>query len=359
MKTRFLIAALLVPVALVQGTVIVNDSFADFDRTNQDLANNSMAWYTSSGTSTVISPAPEVLDPPTPAIPDLTQNTGSSGRALLAFFTDSGAVSVGAGETLLVRFVIRYNGDVIFNPAANDFRVAVFNSFDNRDTTTIDNFKGTSTTSPNPDFVDYTAYAFTGGIGPVRNVSLRKKFVPSDPILIGSTNVYTALGSTTNTGHTEVIPGDDYIARMMITNTGSSSVITYSLDNTLGTNFALITREDSDSPYTAFDGVIIHSNSNVMDGFTIKSLEVQKVSAPSAPAIAGEITGANFVVTCPSAVGFLYHLIVSDTELDENDFSAGAVESKAGTGSDLTFTVAGPPPAGEKRFYKVIATVNP
>jgi hypothetical protein len=361
MKKSILIAALLAPVALVQGQVIVNDTFADGERLTQDLMNNSMAWYSSSGTSTVIDPTPA---DPGPLVDELTQLTGTSGRALLAFFTDTtegvpNPENLAAGETLLVRFVIRYNGDVIFDPSRNDFRVGVYDSGGVRANVMKDDHKGTNSTSnANADFVNYTGYAFTGGIGPARNIGLREKFAPSDGILIASTSVYTALGSTSNTGHTEVIPGDDYTGRLMITNTGSSSVITYSLDSGL-TNFAILTRTDSDAPYTSFDTVCYIVGSNVVDGYTLKAVEVSKVSAPSTPAISGEITGPNFVVTCPSEVGVLYQLIVSDTELSENDFSATAVENKVGTGSDLTFTVTGTPPAGEKRFYKVIATVNP
>nr|WP_238710895.1 chondroitinase-B domain-containing protein [Oceanipulchritudo coccoides] len=337
-----------------QETLIVDETFADEERATQDLSNNSMAWYSSSGTSNVIDPSA--------GVPELTQLTGNSGRGLLAFFADSGSpVSLAAGETLLIRFEIRFFAGttvLVFDGTENDFRMGTWDSHGNRDTTMMDNFKGTSTSSPNPDFVDYTGYMFSGGLDSARNISLRKKIVPSDPILIGSTSVYTSLGSTSNSEHTTISDGVIYTGSLSLANTGSDLTLTYSLDQG-SINYALLTRTDSTSPNLTFDTVAFHLNSRVADGFTLDRVEVHKLSSVnlSQELISGEIlSGGDMKVVVPSQSGARYHLQVST---DLSSTSWGTVSSLDGTGADLEFTTSGPTSPGEKLFYRVVAIVNP
>jgi hypothetical protein len=92
-------------------TIVLDENFAAGERSTQDLPNTS-AWYGS--------------DPNVSEIAGGIRLSTAGGSAhLFTYFTDSGTVSIGEGETLLLTYQFRFDG-VINGSAA--VRLGVFNS---------------------------------------------------------------------------------------------------------------------------------------------------------------------------------------------------------------------------------------
>ncbi len=268
------------------GSVVINETWSDGDRTNQDLANNSMAWFSSAGGSTVDD-----------GVGFMTQNTGGGGRHILGYFTDAGSpVALGVGEFLRVDFLISFDftsGNTNFALDNNDFRMGAWDSQGAR--VTEDNHAGTSSSNNNVAFENYTGYIFAGGLDSSRSISLRKKNAPSDGILIASTGVYSTLGST-QSDHTSVAYNTIYAGRLEIERTDTDTVtLAYSLDDG-ETVFAAISRTDSSDPYVSFDTVGFVLGSNVADGYTLSQVQISVIPEPSLFAALAGAAGLGLVL---------------------------------------------------------------
>lgn len=247
--------------------VLINETWADADRLNQDIPANSLAWYSSSGASNVVVGAGF-----------LTQNTGSSGRHLVAYFTPSGTpAEIAVGETMQVQFTVNFARATPLG-TGNDFRMGVWNSQGER--VSVDSHAGTSSGSPNAAFINYTGYIFAGGVDASRSISLRKKPAATDGILIASTSPYITLG-TTATDHTTLVPNTDYYGLLSLSRVSADTLsISYTMhDGT--TTFTSISRDDGDTPYVAFDTVAFIIGGNVADSFTLRQVEISIVPEPA------------------------------------------------------------------------------
>jgi hypothetical protein len=255
------------------GSSIINETWSDGDRTNQDLANNSMAWFSSAGSSTV-----QVTTG------SMTQLTGTGGRHNLAYFTESGSpVSIGVGEQLQMNFTVSFPNPGALG-AGNDFRVGLFNSQGSRIST--DSHGGTNTTPGNANyqeaFMPYSGYIFSGSVDDSRSISLRQRNPNSDPsgALIASTGAFSTLGNTAS-DHATLSPNVDYFGIFTIDRTGiDSAILSYTLSdgNSL---FADITRIDETGIEFSFDTVAFVLGSNVAEGFTLSQVQISAIPEPA------------------------------------------------------------------------------
>lgn len=249
------------------GQGIVNEVWSDGERSLQDIANNSMGWYSSSGSSNVAV-----------STGVLTQNTGTSGRHMVGYFTDAGSpVVLSSGQSLQVDFIVSFNRATPLG-AGNDFRMGVWNSQGAR--VDADNHNGTSATNSNAAFTGYSGYIFAGGVDASRSISIRKKEAGTDGVLISSTSVYSTLDSVSNGTHLTLDPNVDYSGSLSVSLSGSDVLINYSM-GLGGTTYASLARTDSSSPHFSFDTVAFLLGSNVADGFSLKQVEIAVVPEPS------------------------------------------------------------------------------
>jgi hypothetical protein len=267
MKKLFtILTTLLLTTTLSVSAAIVNETWADGERATQDPSQNTLAWFSSAGSSTV------VVD-----TGSMTQLTGGSSRHILAYFTASGSpVAVSIGQQIQLNFTISFPRETALGDT-NDFRVGLFNSHASR--VSADSHGGTNTDPENSNyqeaFMPYSGYIFSGGVDDSRSISLRQRTPNTTPsgALISSTNAYATLGSTAS-DHTTLSPNVEYSGSLTINRTGvDSAEISYLL--TAGeVTYASITRADSSDISYQFDTVAFVLGSNIADGFTLTQVEV-------------------------------------------------------------------------------------
>lgn len=273
MKLLTTISFSLLSVAMpLMSSSIINETWADGDRTNQDLGNNSMAWYSSAGSGTVQSGAGFML-----------QETGTGGRHNIGYFTESGSpVSIAVGEQIRVNFTVSFPRATALG-TGNDFRMGLLNSQGSR--ISADSHGGTNTTPGNANyqeaFMPYSGYIFSGGVDASRSISLRKRLPDSTPsgALIASTGAYVTLGNT-QSDHTTLAPGDLYYGIFTVNRTGiDSAEVSYSLSDGQSLFFD-ITRIDESGANFSFDTVGFVVGSNVADGFRLSQVEISLIPEP-------------------------------------------------------------------------------
>src|SRR4051812_22159927 len=161
----FVCAALALPfVAGAAGTTLVNDTFADANSQNQDLANNSMRVFNGRSTTVRTDAAGSVTF-------DLT-NVGSNSEAFWSFFTNAGSpVTLGVGEKLTVSetFVL---GAPFPATVGSDVRFGLLDSKGTRNTANLTGGMNQAT------FADDTGYGmqfFPSGTGSPFTIGRRKE----------------------------------------------------------------------------------------------------------------------------------------------------------------------------------------
>jgi pectin methylesterase-like acyl-CoA thioesterase len=247
MKTRStIVKTLLLSMALVAlvlpwvvtATSVVNDTFADANSQNQDLANNSIRLFNGRSTTVRTDAAGSVTF-------DLTNTT--SAEAFWGFFTNSGTpVNLNIGDKLTVSGTFSLTG---FGGTGQDIRFGVLNSLGTRN---ANNFTGGMNDA---SFVGDTGYGldyFASGTGAPFTLSRRTTLT--------SGNVFNTAGDFTT------IPGTGATVRQPLTN-NTSYTLTYSIERLSATdtrlsvavtggtlnNLNFTSVESSGAPNTAFD----------------------------------------------------------------------------------------------------------
>src|SRR6266496_3897107 len=132
--------ALCLPLVALAAT-IVNDTFADGNSQNQDLANNSLRVF--NGRSTTVR-----TDAVGSVTFDLTSTTSSD--AFWAFFTNSGApVRLGIGDKLSVSGTFSFTG---FTAGGQDIRFGVLDSLGTRNANNLTGGMNDATFSGDPGY---------------------------------------------------------------------------------------------------------------------------------------------------------------------------------------------------------------
>lgn len=281
-------------------TVILHDTFADGDRTNQALP-GSAAWYSSS-TSGHVSVTEGTL----------TQNVATGGRHLLAYFADTPVqVEVGQAMEVSVRFSF-------VNPLDRGagFRVGMFNSA-GMARVSGDNHGGTSA-SNSAAFELYSGYRAEMNPLPApgaAQLGLRKR----DPVAGDIQGLLLANNSYPDASR-YLLAVDDYAfqadviydLRLMVARTGDDLVrVTYEVT---GPDISGLFASYQNSPnvVTSFDSLALGTISTTMTSFTLHEVKVrtfeQGVPPIESPSLAVAMDGTDLVLVSPTQSGLFYRI---------------------------------------------------
>ena len=248
-------------------TVIVDDTFADANSQNQDLAANSL-WLFNGRTTNIRT------DTRGAATFDVTPNGGSS-EGFWAFFTKSGSPLVlGVGDRLSVAVTFSVAG---FQNNGQDIRWGVFDSLATRNTANLGGGMNDATFINDPGYgLDY----FASGPG--------SPFVIGRRAVLSNANVFNNFGdfATINgSGATERQPLKDGVAYTLTYTierlTGNSTRITTSVTGAGLTALGYSATENSPTPQTSFDYFAFRiSGTAFSNKITFSELLVQYIPAP-------------------------------------------------------------------------------
>lgn len=236
---------------------IVHETWADRERNTQDLAHNSLAWFSSSSPATLTS--------------DLGSMTiEGGGRHVLAYFTDVGeSVLLEDGETLRVTFLIRFNHDLPLNDGF--FRMGLFNSLGSR----IDQ---DGHTGGNLLFEDYTGYAFAGQMDGSSS-SLRRRNSGINANLIGTFGAFELLLDVEPFTR-RLSANVPYLGHFEIKRVDDDNHIEFSIEN-----WGVIQRVDEGPGSHSFDTIAFTLGTNIADGFTLYSVKIDHFGQESEPPV--------------------------------------------------------------------------
>lgn len=269
MKTAKLLSALALLGGLsCHGAVIVNDTFADGNRTTQNPP-SSLAWFSGRASDTLIADTGSMTLTPT-----------VNSNFALAYFTPGGSpISLSVGETLTLS--VSFEGTLTGNTSATGVRFGIFNSGGSR--ISADN-QGTD----NAVYANYTGYAGVFG----RNNSLNTEVssntwertnLPSNA-LIGTASVWTvptplvtdnSLASATTYTLMMTV---DYISLTNMTVTSTLS----------GGDLSGVTTTYVDaSPVANFDTLALWAGANPFTEIAFSSVNLTVVPEPAVGALFG------------------------------------------------------------------------
>lgn len=270
------VAFLVLSGASLRATVLLDDTFTDGSRTDQNLT-SSAAWYSSGNASTltVVSNA-------------LVSASGTTARQAIAYFTNTGVQALGIGDSLSVSFSM---AETAFS-STSIFRFGLFNSGGTR-------VSADSTGNSNAAFTNYTGYSlFTS---PTSNqptgTTLRYRSV-ADPSLFGTTQNVALTGNTSTLNLTDSAP---YNFTLTITNTGASTVTINALvkDSSNTATLMNFTATDSTNHFTNFDTFAFYGANGATTAATITldNVLVTYTAAVPEPGTCGlAVLGAAFVL---------------------------------------------------------------
>jgi pectin methylesterase-like acyl-CoA thioesterase len=239
----FTIICLALPFIAEAATALVNDSFADGNSQNQDLANNSIKLF--NGRSTTVR-----TDAVGSVTYDLTSTTSS--EAFWGFFTNSGSpVNLNVGDKLSVSGTFTLTGFPATSGA--DIRFGVLNSLGTRN---ANNLTGGMNDASFANDTGYALQFFPSGTGTPFNI-FRRISAPTNannPFNSMGTTDYTAISGTGAPARQTLASNTPYtltytIERLSATDTRISVSVT---GGTLS-NLNYMAVESSPSPNTSFD----------------------------------------------------------------------------------------------------------
>lgn len=252
---------------------LIDDTFADGNSQNQDLAHNSFRLFNGRTNNIRTDQVGSVTLDMTPA--------GTSSEAVWAFFTDSGSpLRMGVGDKLSVAVTFSLSG---FKNNGQDIRWGVLDSLGTRDTANLSGGMNDAT------FVNDTGYGldyFASGSG--------SPFVIGRRTVLSSANVFNSFGDfapipgTGATARQPLVDNTAYtlsytIERLTATDTRISTAVTGGALS--GQNYSAV--ESSGTPNTSFDYFAFRvGGTNFADKITFTELRVQYI--PAAPVIASQ-----------------------------------------------------------------------
>ena len=228
---------------IVQATTIVDDTFADGDSTNQDLANNSMQVF-KARSSTVRTTIPGSAEF------DMTA-TGTSSEAFWWHFTNSGSpVSLLPGDSITFAGTFTLTG---FVGGGQDIR---FGLFDSKGTRTTADLTGGQNATAFGDDTGYAADYFASGTGSPFVLYSRDVTSPATTNIFNSFSgagftVLTGTGASARQTLTNATP---YTFLYTVTRTSATeTAVTIAVTGGALTNYTYTATETGVAPYTTFD----------------------------------------------------------------------------------------------------------
>jgi Pectinesterase/MBG domain/Immunoglobulin domain len=272
-------------------TSLLNDTYADGNSQNQDLANNSMRLF--NGRSTTVR-----TDAPGSVTFDLTNTTSS--EAFWGFFTNSGApVNLGVGDKLSVSGTFLLTG---FPATVNaDVRFGVMNS---QGTRNANNLTGGMNEASFATDTGYGLQFFPSGTGSpfILYRRLAAPGTPNNPFNSMGTTDWTTISGTGATARQTLASNTPYTLSYTIERlSATDNRITVSVTGGTLSNLSYTAVESTPSPNTAFDyfGFRIANNTFAK---TVKFTNWLVDYTPSLPVITSQPQPTNLTVQVGSNV---------------------------------------------------------
>jgi hypothetical protein len=256
-------------------TILLDDTFADLDRTNQALP-GSAAWYYGAHHTTAASAFTSLNASSGSLLWDHTNAGQNSFSAIWAYLTPAGSpITLLEGETIRLTFDVRFSNGA-FSTATNAFRFALFNSGGNRVTT---DFAGTSEpgVASGTIFSGWRGYEGTLPVNSTSNAG-------GDFILRERTGSGNGLNTSTNwtnlPGSSVAEPlfsaGTTYSGLLEITRVPTGAEVRAGIANVFTP--AVI---DTASPFLSFDTVEFFVVDTLTHDITLDNVHVSVVPEPS------------------------------------------------------------------------------
>ena len=229
-------AALLVPLSAAAAT-IVNDTFADANSQNQDLANNSVRLF--NGRSGTIR-----TDTPGQVMFDMTSAGGSEG--FWAHFTDGAPVALNVGDRLTVAATFVLQG---FGANGQDLR---FGLFDSRATRNTANTTGGLNSGAFTDDTGYALQYYASGAGGAFTL-YRRTTIPGSTGILNAFTDFTPIPGSSPARQT-LLNDTPYTLTMAVQRASATETrLTVSVTGGTLSNLTYSVAETSSSPNTTFD----------------------------------------------------------------------------------------------------------
>jgi pectate lyase len=249
-------------------TTILDDTFADGTRNNQNLPTDA-AWYVSSSSSWAT------------GVGALTVTNGSSAILAVSYFgaNSSTPVSLAVGDTLTATIKFTFNGVVAGNTSGG-LRIGLF---DFADSTLSPKWATADLTSNSGQGTGVAGYALFQSLGATFNnqspMNLEKRTTTSDASLLGTSGDWTSLGSgpgSTN-GFGGFVVGTQYSLQLSVTRSNSTAlVISATWQNVASPSSTLIwSVVDTSATSFNFDGIGFRPSSAATTATNITINEVR------------------------------------------------------------------------------------
>ena len=305
-----------------QATVLLDDTWADGTRNNENLPTDA-AWYFSSASSIATSTGA------------MSITMGSSAILGVSYFTaNSGSpVTMNVGDTLTATITFTFNG-VTTTSSSGAFRFALCDFGTNRSSADL--------SSNNGQGGNVAAYSlFQTMVATFNNSSpmnVEKRTTVSDSALLGTSGDWSSLGTGPGniTGFPGFASGTQYTLRISLQRTGATAMqITETWVNTSTSASISTTETDNSASNFNFDGLAIRPSaaSSSASTITFNEVRVDYVAASSPPTISTQpqdqsvLTGQNATFSVSASGGPLTY----QWFFDEDTTTAGA--------TNATFTV--------------------
>jgi len=277
-------------VTSAHATVILDDTFADGTRNNQNLPTDS-AWYVSSASSWTTTPGSMSLAMGSGAILGITYFGANS----------SSPVQLNVGDTLTVSIKFTFNGVAALNTSQN-FKIGIY---DFADSSLSPKWATADLSSNSGQGTGVQGYCLFQNMGVTFNnsspMTIEKRTTPSDSNLLGASGDYSSLGSGpgSTTGFPGFSNGTQYILQLSLQRSNLTSlVISASWQNV--SSGATITTTEVDTSATSFnfDGIALRPAGSTSTASTIafNEVTVQLVSVATPPAIGSDPVDQNILV---------------------------------------------------------------
>lgn len=261
---------------VVQANVLLEDTWADGTRTNQNLPTDSAWWFSHSATTAQTNSM---------FVPILSNNSAVLG---VTYFTDgiTNPVRLGVGESLTVSVNV-----VLSNvPPQNTllgFRMGVFNFADSSLSPKRVSADGFSNGSQGNGVAGYALFQNMGTtFSDNPPVNIMKRTDLSNSSLLGSTAAWTAVGLPifiqTN-GFPGFTNGLEYVWQMTLQRTGTTAIAISTLwSNTLNGATMSFSAVDNSATNFSFDGIALRplNTNTAAAGYTFKEARVDYAALP-------------------------------------------------------------------------------
>lgn len=249
----------------LHATTLVDDQFADGNRTTQNLP-SSVNWYSGLAGSTL-----------TASVGSMTMSLASGSNQFVGYFTNSGAPLVlAAGQTITLNYTFSIQGG---NTTGGKVTFGLFDSGGSR--VSADDEGLTSTT-----FRNYTGYASSSTLksNASSKITLYQRETSSTGLLSSTNNPpYTTLADSGSIGGYKLVDGVSYTGSFSVYYDGTQTVITQTLT---GGSLSNVTYSYVDAtPTLSYDTIAFFVQGTTASSVTFTDINLTVVPEPKTKAM--------------------------------------------------------------------------